>query len=158
MQVNLDCRKPCPQFGNFLIAGEKGTSKIAQESSEVLNKTRNSFFKYINGESSVVRKGLKQYKKELAKLEKFDVIYHSNNCYVFNKETQTIVQSFWDTGSNTGLEHQGIVRFPGRKLFARLFNPKQFLPYNLIQAAKEAKIRERSDLATLKAKNELFNA
>ena len=37
MQVNLDCRKPCPQFGNFLIAGEKGTevcTKVCSENAE----------------------------------------------------------------------------------------------------------------------------
>ena len=42
-------------------------------------------------------------------------------------------------------------------MFAKLFNPKRFLPYNMILAGEKAKALEQKTLAEEKAFNKLFD-
>ena len=159
MQVNLDCKKPCPHFGNFLIAGEKGTSIVCKEGSEFVKIGQEMIDQYIVAKSKLMRRGFAQYKKGMAKLKTYDVIYNwlNSRCEVVNNKTKKIVASFEHCGGNTGIEHFGITRFPGRKKFAKLFIPKRFLPYNFILAGEKAKELEKAAIAEEKAKNEMIN-
>ena len=64
---------------------------------------------------------------------------------IVKKDTGEVVQSFSASPKGiTGLNHFGVVQFPGRKFFAKIFNPKKFLPYNVYEAGETAKIMEKA--------------
>ncbi len=150
MQVNLDCNKPCPQFGAFKYTGSKEAADIGAECASVIkDQATNILSDYIGATRKVVRRGFKQYKKEQDKLSFYDVIFDwsTKAVQVIERETGKEVKTFHESPDGvTGLDHFGVTKFIGRKFFARIFNPKEFLPYNLILAGEEAKSLEKLKL------------
>jgi hypothetical protein len=161
MQVNLDCNKPCPQFGAFRYAGSKEAAEIGKDcASFIKNEATKTLFDYIGATREVVRRGFKQFKTEQNKLTRYDSIFDwsAKATQVVERETGKVMETFPESPEGlTGLDHFGVVKFPGRRLLARLFNPKRFLPYNMILAGEKAKALEQKALADEKAVNELFN-
>lgn len=143
MQVNLDCRKPCPQFGNFLIAGEKGTEVCTKVCSE--NAERGvSMLRYSIGNGRIISRGLKQYKNNSAMLKKHDIVYNwmHNTISVINQKTGEIIRTFRNYG-NPYIDRLDAKKYLGRKLWAMIFNPQEFLPHGFISALEKANALEK---------------
>lgn len=95
-------------------------------------------------ENPVVLRGYNQLKDEMAKLKRFDIEYKHRDEYgglvnVIDNSSKDIVETFEGISRVTGLEHFGVVNYPGKKLFTALFNPKKHLPNNFLLAAERAK-------------------
>ncbi|MBE7710447.1 MAG: hypothetical protein E7Z93_08395 [Cyanobacteria bacterium SIG32] len=92
-------------------------------------------------------RGHEQLVKEQKQLKHFDIVYDymTKATEIVKKDTGEVVQSFSESPKGiTGLNHFGVVQYPGRELFARLFNPKKFLPYNVYEAGETAKIMDKA--------------
>ena len=133
MQINLDCNCPKPQFG---MAFRKPQGKDLGKLSD-----------YVGMEKEINRKGFAQYVNQLKNNKRFDVDYvaDGNTARVIDSNTEEVIDSFHGSKDITGLEHFGTVSYPGKSLLARIFDPKQFLPYNLLLAGEKAKQLEAKE-------------
>ena len=95
------------------------------------------------------RKGFAQYIKELKNHTRYDVVYKSatNSMSVIDNKTEQVVNSFCGTPNTTGYSHFGAVSYPGKKFITKMFDPKQFLPYNLLLAGEKAQELETAAIA-----------
>lgn len=145
MQANLNCNCPKPQFG---MAVRKPQSQI----------TKRLLSEYLNLDKRTNVRGWQQFIKEQDNLLAHDIKIDplSKSFDVINNTTGKVVESFPSCATDiTGLDHFGRVRFPGRKLFARIFNPKKFLPYNVYLAGEKAKALEKQTLKSIDMANRL---
>lgn len=132
MHVNLNCNQPRPQFGmafrrpNYLEMGVF-TEKLTGSADEYT--------------CEIIRKGLRQFCLEQARLKKYDVRFNAKDksVEIINNATGKVVDKTIEMGKHTGLDMWDEKRFPGRKIFASLFNPKRFLPRELYYAGEQAK-------------------
>jgi len=144
MQINNI--QSTPQFGMaFKIKGQDIAE--AQDKLRFFHGT-GAYQRYIapNFDKTCIR-GHEQLVKEQKQLRHFDVVYDymDKSMEIVKKDTGEVVQSFSESPKGiTGLNHFGVVQFPGRKFFAKIFNPKKFLPYNVYEAGETAKIMEKA--------------
>jgi len=105
---------------------------------------------YANFNNKVNYRGFKQFKKEMDKLTKYDLVFNEDKSVnVIENLTGKVMDTFGESPRGiTGLEHFGRVRYPFRKILAKLFNPKKFLPYNIYSAGERAKELEKAALKT----------
>lgn len=108
----------------------------------------------IPNASDLVKKGLKQFELEQKGLKFFDTRYnlHDKSVDVIDIRTGLPTHTYKYTDSVTGLDIKGEINYPGKKLIAKLFNPKRFLPQNLYLAGEKAK-----DLDIIITKRERLN-
>lgn len=102
--------------------------------------------------------GFKKYNKAQNKLNRYDVEFDTvtKQADVVDTFDGTVKSSHGEAAPGvTGLEHYGVVHFPGRRLFAKLFQQERFLPYNLITAGEEAKALEKAHLKNIKLGDDL---
>lgn len=132
MQVNLNCSQPKPQFG--MAFRRPNYSEME------------SFAKSLTGSADeytceIIRKGLRQFCQEQSKLKKYDVRFNAEDksVEIINNMTGKVVDKTVEMGRYTGFDMFGEMRYPGRKLFASIFNPKKFLPRELYYAGEQAK-------------------
>ena len=116
-----------------------------------------SLTKSIQG-SKAKERGLKQFIKEQDKLKHYDIVYKQYDdgmkvAGIIEKATGTHVAGIEQVGHQTGLDVHGAINYPGRKLIAKLFNPKKLLPKSLYLAGEQAKILEKAKATQLKAEN-----
>lgn len=98
--------------------------------------------------SKVKQRGFKQFVKEQAGLKRFDVEfvhddYLCGGMKIINNKTNEVVDTIYTNPEITGVYHFGMINYPGKKLIARLFNPKQFLPQSMLEAGKAAQKLEQ---------------
>lgn len=139
MQINVDfyCSKTSPQFGMaFRIPDTKGIEKL------------NNYARLATSE--VRQRGMEQFIKEQGKLKFFDTSYDPkfDTMYVIDNRTNEKIESFIQTPAITGYSDFDATRYPGRKMLAIMFNPKKFLPLNMLQAGERAKELEKTLLAS----------
>lgn len=138
MKVNFNCNcpKPQPQFGMaFRVPDSKELEKLN---------------KYARLSTSEIRqRGMEQFIKEQSKLKHFDISYEPNfdAMAVIDNRTNKVVESFIQTPVSTGYNNFDVIKYPGRKMIAIMFNPKKFLPLNMLQAGEKAKELENALLA-----------
>lgn len=140
MQVNFNCNSAKPQFGMAVRTPKSPTAK------RLLGV-------FLHLDKKVNLRGWEQLKKEQNKLSLFDIEIDqfTNYANIIDNKTGKIVDNYFPSPIGlTMINSFGSVKFPGRKLFARIFNPKKFLPYNVYLAAEKAKAMEA---AALKADN-----
>ena len=144
MQVNLDCRKPCPQFGNFFIVEEIGTGVCTKVCSENAERAESMLRYCLHGKSRIINRGLKQYKNNSAKLERHDIVYNwmHNTVSVINKKNGEIMRTFHNCG-NPHIDRLDAKKYLGRKLWAMIFKPQEFLPHGFISALEKANALEK---------------
>lgn len=151
VNLNLNSKSNTQNFGMAFVP------KYANDTMSALLKGTEEIRDYLGLMRSHANvSGYRQLKKQLAKTKYYDLVFdtQTKTAQVVNKATKEVVRSYEKSPNRiTGLEHFGIVRYPGRVLFAEIFNPRKFLPYNInlayddIQAlekiaAKEAKINK----------------
>lgn len=133
MQVNLNTNHQTPQFGMAFRKPETSeTAKILAE--------------YIGTKSSVCNRGFKQLLKEQKKLTHYDLKFNPKDFSfdVIEKSSNRVISSYNNVfGNSTGFDIFGEPDYPGRKIFARFFNPKKFLPKSLFLAGEKAKTLEK---------------
>lgn len=135
MQINLNCNRPKPQFG---MAFRRPETHEIKGFTEYLSWNANEYLQALR------RKGLIQFDAEQSKLKRFDIKYNciEDSIDVIENTTGEVIATFVDSVTKTGLEIPSEKKYPGRKLFAELFNPKRFLPQNLYLAGEKAKALE----------------
>lgn len=107
---------------------------------------------YANLQSGVCARGYQQFQKEMAKLSLYDVAfdYGTKSMQVIKKATNEVVASFdktskWQKGINNPKKKWS----PFKAIYAYVADPKQFLPYNMLQAGEKAKQLERQALENI---------
>lgn len=144
MQTNLNCNCPKPQFGMAvrIPVNKEEQKQIAR-------------FLQLNKKTNI--RGWKQFKHEQNHVTSHDIAFDpvNNTALIIENRTNKLVEAFGPfREGNTGLHHFGCSKFPGRKLFAMIFNPKKFLPYNVCLAGERAK---KLHIETLKKEIDLKN-
>ncbi len=144
MQVNNV--QSAPQFGMaFKVKGED----IARATDRLRYFPGRSGYVTYAVPNKLCLKGHEQLSKEQAKLKHFDIVYDymTGAMDIVKKSTNEVVETFPKSPRGiTGLNHFGVVQFPGREFLAKIFNPKKFLPYNVYEAGETAKIMEKAAL------------
>lgn len=131
MRVNLDCNKPKPQFGMLQIP-------------KTTHPTYKNFAEILRLQDPVVQRGLREFTAEQAANFRYNVRYTDNEVIGFprfevvEQTTKKVIEAFSAIKGITGLEHFGTTKFPFRKKLARIFNPKQELPYGMLLAGEKA--------------------
>lgn len=148
MQITSNLRSNSQSFGMAFIP------KYADETMSSLLKGTAEIRDYLglmrsHGNVS----GYKQLKKHLKNSQYYDLVFdvQTKTAHVVEKSTQKVVESYAESPQGiTGLEHFGVVKYPGRVLLAELFKPRKFLPYNVNLAYD--KIQKLEKVAAKKAK------
>ena len=126
MQVKFNCNNSNPQFG-MAFRKPHGTdmSKLSD---------------FLGLEKDINRKGFAQFLKEMKNNKRFDVDYLADGdvARVIDSNTEDVVDTFHGCKNITGLHHFGATEFLGKEWLAKIFSPKQFLPYNFLEAGKKA--------------------
>ncbi len=141
MQVNSNYKSQTTRFGMAFRRPEgHNMSKLSD---------------YLGLENKINRKGFAQYIREMKKCKNYDVEFWPviNIVKVIEAKTNQVVGLYPGSSDVTGIEHLGVARYPARRLFAQIFDPKQYLPYNFLQAAKRVEKLE----AEVAAKNTAAN-
>jgi len=107
---------------------------------------------YAHLKTGVCARGYQQFQHEMGKLYLYDVAFDhdTKSMQVIERATGKIVESFdkskkWQKGINSSLKKW----FPGKTIFSYIFDPKQFLPANMLKAGKRAKELERVALENM---------
>jgi len=109
--------------------------------------------------SKTKQRGLEQFVNEQKKLKHYDIEYKkvdgfdSPRAIIINNETNEAVSFYSLPEHLTGLDEYDKLRYPGRKLIAKLFNPKKLLPKSLYLAGEEAKKLEQAKISQINAGN-----
>jgi len=155
MQINNV--QSTPQFGMaFKVKGED----IARAQDKLRFFHGNSNYVNYAIPNKLCLKGHTQLVNEQKQLKHFDIVYDymTGAMEIVKKNTNEVVETFPKSPRGiTGLNHFGVMQFPGRELFAKIFNPKKFLPYNVYEAAETAKIMEKAAVKAEKISSK-FNA
>ncbi len=132
MQVNLNCNQSKPQFG---MAFRRPSSANMNAFTETVIGNAGEY------KAQILRKGLRQFDAEQAKLNRYDVRFNAleNSLEVIENATEKVVDRYIHFKHQTGLDFFGDMRYPGRKLLARIFNPKKLLPKEFYLAGEKAK-------------------
>ncbi len=144
MQINSNYKSQTTQFGMAFRRPEgQDMSKLAD---------------YLKLENQINRKGFAQYIKEMKKCKNYDVEFlpGTNTVKVIdNKNNQTM--GLYPGNSNiTGMNHFGVSKYPARQLLTKMLDPKQYLPYNFLQAAEKVESLE-ADVAVKNAATGFIN-
>ena len=97
---------------------------------------------YAHLKSGVCSRGYQQFQQEMDKLHLYDVAYdhETKSMQVIKRATNEIVAMYEKSPRHTiGSEK----KFLGRRILAYFFNPKEFLPQNMILAGEKAKELEK---------------
>lgn len=101
---------------------------------------------YANLKSGVCLRGYMQFQKEMAGLKLYDVAFdhETKSMQIIKRATGEVVESFdkttkWQKGVNNPKKKWA----PFKTIYSYIFDPKQFLPYNMVQAGNKAKELER---------------
>ena len=134
MDIKADSVSP-----NFGMAFRKPTGKALKSLTEA-----------VEG-SKVKQRGLKQFIKEQKNLKYYDVDYVAYKdgrivSRIINNNKGSVERAYEYIPGYTGLDAYGEQSYPGRKLIAKIFNPKKLLPRSLYFAGEEAKKLEQKKL------------
>lgn len=144
MQTNFNYNNQNPQFGMF--RRPKGL-------------TKKIFIGYINPNSEkLIERGFNQFEKEALKARHFDVEFNPCNwsMNIINKTSGEIVERIGYLGKQLGFDIEGEINYPGKKLFAKMFNPKRFLPKNVYLAGQKVKGLEKQVMKQEKSRENFF--
>ena len=97
---------------------------------------------YAQLKNGVCARGYQQFQKEMGKLNFYDVAFdhETKSMQVIERATNEVVAIYEKSPRHKiGTEK----KFPGRRIFAYFFNPKEFLPQNMLLAGEKAKELEQ---------------
>ena len=108
---------------------------------------------YANLKRGVFARGYQQFLKEMNKLTIYDVAFdhETKAMQVIERATGEVVKSFdKSTKWQKGVNNPNKTLSPLKAVYSYIFDPKQFLPYNMLQAGKEAEKLEKLALTVKK--------
>ena len=101
---------------------------------------------YANLKRGICAKGYLKFQEEMSQLILYDVAFdhETKTMQVIKRATGEVVETFdKSTKWQKGINNPNKILSPVKAIYSYIFDPKQFLPYNMLQAGKRAKELEK---------------